>query len=253
MTDNTAPTPASYVDTYSPPATNQPATQAPVQPPVTPAAPTGTPAPQASQSFSVPPALQSAPSVVPVQPMASTPEPSTPAPAPVASTPVAPVAVPTDSVPAQPSSGQSPISQALEDQNIFFLLGVTDATEEEKESFLDELQQVIWEDFLENDVELLITEEEMKELETVMAKKELGEVELQEAIVTYLEKLIPDLEEIMLEKALELKADMVKERIAGMKEYYADKSAALTKLDEAEKLVNDDQWRQAAEALNSIT
>lgn len=144
------------------------------------------------------------------------------------------------------------VSQALEDQNIFQLLGVTDGTEEERESFLDELQQVIWEDFLENDVELLVTEEEMVELKKLMANKTTSTADQQEQILAFLDKLIPDLEEIMLEKALELKADMMRERFSGMRDYYASKSDVLQKIDQAEALINDNQWRSAAELLNSI-
>lgn len=148
--------------------------------------------------------------------------------------------------------GPKSVSQSLDDQNIFFLLGVEDGTEEEREAFLDELQKAIWEDFMENDVELLVTEEEMAELEKLQAAQGKTEEQIQEDIIVYLEKLVPDLEEIMLEKALELKEDMVRERIIGMREYYASDEASLSKIDEAEDLVDDDQWRAAAELLNSL-
>lgn len=145
------------------------------------------------------------------------------------------------------------VSQALEDQNIFHLLGVTDGTDEEKEAFLDELQQVIWEDFVENDVELLVTEDEMTQFRQIVDKNYEDEAQKQEDMIVFLEKLIPDLEEIMLEKALELKEDMVRERIAGMREYYASDADALKQMDEAERLVNADQWRQAADVLNAVS
>lgn len=153
---------------------------------------------------------------------------------------------------AAPANDQrSGVSQALEDQNIFHLLGVQ-GSDEEKERFLDELQQVIWEDFLSQDVELLITEEEQEELRKIMAQKTGTDVEQQERILTFLDGLIPDLEEIMLEKALELKEDMVKERMAGMRIYYAQDEKALAKIDEVAALIADDQWRAAADTLNSI-
>lgn len=163
-------------------------------------------------------------------------------------------APPVPSVSAAPASPASPaaMTQSLEDQNIFFLLGVNDGTNEEKEAFLDELQQVIWEDFLENDVELLITEEEMGELKNLLAQKELKDLELQEKIIIYLEKLIPDLEEIMLEKALELKEDMVRERVEGLREYFGKDSDKMSKLDQAEQQMNEGRWRDAAELLNSL-
>lgn len=160
---------------------------------------------------------------------------------------------PTIDKPQQPTANegdQANQNQSLKSQNIFFLLGVTDGTDQEKEAFLDELQQVVWEDFLENDVKLLVTAEEKTKLDQIMAQGK--GVEAQEEMVVYLEKLIPDLEEIMLEKALELKADMVKERIVGMREYYAGQTNALAKIGKAEASVAQDKWRQAAETLNAI-
>lgn len=237
MTDVSAPQ-QSYVDTYSPPQPTTPTSvgsdslnnSASPSPIVT------SPAPNESSSPTSTIDSMSAPQ------MNATAAPMSPAPA----------VSPSSSTPSSASSSPSPISQALEDQNIFFLLGVTEASETEREEFLDELQQVIWEDFLENDVELLVTEEEMTQLRQIMDKKELSALDQQEEIVIFLEKLIPDLEEIMLEKALELKADMVKERIGGMKEYYADQSEKMESLNRAESLIEDDQWREAAEVLNSV-
>jgi len=152
-----------------------------------------------------------------------------------------------------PQEASTSPSQTLEDQNIFHLLGASAVTDQEKEAFLDELQQVIWEDFLENDVELLITDDEAVELKRVSGEKEAGSVEQQEAVVTYLEKLIPDLEEIMMEKALELKADMVKERLAGMREYFAGNEASLATLTQAEQQMAENHWHNAAETMNALS
>lgn len=174
----------------------------------------------------------------PLAPAASTPEPM---PAPVASPSSAPA---TDSLTS---------SEKLEDQNIFYLLGVKEdeATADQREQFLDELQQVIWEDFLDNDVNLLLTKDEQTQLQALTAKVQGKPLEEQEEVVVFLEKLIPDLEEIMLEKALELKADMFRERIAGLKEYYADKPE-LEKVNTAEELLNQEKWFSAAQTLNAL-
>lgn len=165
---------------------------------------------------------------------------------------------PTPTQPAKPAASTTETEaaetddeeQALELQNIFVLLGVTDSNQQEKEAFLDELQQVVWEDFLEHDLELLITEEEKAKVDELLAKS--SDQAMQEELVVYLEKLIPDLEEIVYEKALELKADMVEERIAGMKDYYQDNAQAMSQIDQAEKLIEQNQWRTAAEVLNAI-
>lgn len=141
-------------------------------------------------------------------------------------------------------------SESLESQNIFFLLGIEAGSDEDKESFLDELQQVIWEDFIENDVKMLITPDELKQLQEIM--KEGDSQEVQEKIVVFLEKLVPDLEEIMMEKALELKGDLVKERLSGMKEYHTENQDKLSELDKAEKLIKEEKWHQAGTVLNSV-
>jgi len=149
--------------------------------------------------------------------------------------------------------GDAGDSESLEDQNVFALLGVSDGTEEEKEAFLDELQQVIWEDFLENDLELLVTQDEKQKVQTILADAAKDEMQKQEEVLTYLEGLIPDLEEIMLEKALELKEDMVGERIAGLKEFFAGQEDKLTKLNEAAVLIKQENWLSASKLLNSLT
>lgn len=172
--------------------------------------------------------------------------------APQATTDPAPVSDPATSQHSQPDQTASTQSESLEDQNIFFLLGVRDGSDEQREKFLDELQQVIWEDFLEYDVKLLITSDEMAELQKLLDSQTDRDLEKQEKIIVYLEKLIPDLEEIMLEKALELKEEMVRERLSGLRQYYADKQEKLGRLDEAEQLLDSGKWYSAAHLMNSL-
>ena len=60
----------------------------------------------------------------------------------------------------------------------------------------------------------------------------------QEAVVVFLEKLIPDLEEIMFEKALELKADLMKRTNCWHERTMSGKTEELAKISDAEQL----QW-----------
>lgn len=143
-------------------------------------------------------------------------------------------------------------SETLDSQNIFELLGVMDGSEQEKDAFLDQLQQVIWEDFLENDVRLLLTKAEATELQALLEKDNQSEADRQEAAVLFLEKLIPDLEGIMLEKALDLKREMVFERIAGMRELHGGKPEVLAKITEAEVLFKQEKWQSGARVLNAV-
>lgn len=144
------------------------------------------------------------------------------------------------------------VSEALEDQNIFDLLGINDASDGEKEVFLDELQQVIWEDFVENDVELLLTEDELKDFKAIADNKSMKEDDRQGQMIDFLEKLIPDLEKIMLEKALELKEELTRERIADYQDFYKSDTTKLDQVNSALSLADQQQWRSVAQKLNSL-
>ncbi|MEA2056275.1 MAG: hypothetical protein U9O78_00960 [Patescibacteria group bacterium] len=144
-------------------------------------------------------------------------------------------------------------SEKLEEQNIFTLLGVEGGDQEEKEQFLDELQQVIWEDFLENDLPLLVTTAEKKDIDQILDDKDLNDLDKQDKIIQYLDKLIPDLEEIMLEKALELKEELVLERVAAMKKFYAGDQTKQNKISQAQELYNQNKWASGTKLLNQIS
>lgn len=159
----------------------------------------------------------------------------------------------------KPSSDSARVDseESLDSQNIFFMLGVEDGNEQLRDGFLNELQDVIWDDFLENDVSLLITTDEKVKFDSMMEKKNAvdankNDEEIQDALVVYLESLIPDLEEIMLEKALDLKSDLFLERIKGLKEFHAENEANLAEISKAEKLLAEDKWRSASEVLNAL-
>jgi hypothetical protein len=188
-------------------------------------------------SYSPPTSSPSASSVTAPTP---SPEPAQPA------TP--PATIPT----AQPEASSSSQSERLEDQNIFVLLGIQNEPEADKEAFLDELQQVIWEDFLSHDVELLLTEEEMKEFRTLSDQPSASEEERQGKLVEFLEKLIPDLERIMLDKALELKEEMVRERLKEMMEQMSGDAAKKSKLEQVQSSFDQEKWFTGAQTLNSL-
>jgi len=153
-----------------------------------------------------------------------------------------------------PTSTQTtqPDSEDLADQNIFHLLGAEDGSVDEQEQFLDELQQVIWDDFVQNDMPLLITAQEKVRADEILADSTLEELQKQDQLLEYLDSLIPDLEEIMLEKAMKLKEDLVRERVESMKESFAQDQTKLTQLQEVEQLLQQGKWLSAGEKLNQI-
>ena len=151
-----------------------------------------------------------------------------------------------------PSQAQVINSQELADQNIFFLLGAEDGSTEEQEQFLDELQQTVWDDFVSNDMASLITSEEKIKADEILNNSQLDEMNKQEELLNYLDGLVPDLEEVMLEKALKLKEDLVRERVASYKESFAQDQVKLQQLQDIEQLMTQNQWKTVGEKLNQI-
>lgn len=153
----------------------------------------------------------------------------------------------------QPVESDAENDQSLEAQNIFDLLGAADGEETEKEAFLDELQQVVWEDFVQTDAQTLLTESEFAEFSKIVNQPDVANEEMQEKALEYLEKLVPDLEDILLEKALQLKEDLVWERVMGMKEYFAGQDQQLQAVIQAEALFKQARWQDGAQLLNTLS
>jgi hypothetical protein len=152
----------------------------------------------------------------------------------------------------QPAIESNDSGENIEEQNIFDLLGVNDATDDEKESFLDELQQALWEDFLDRDLALLVSDEEMAEIEKIKADGSLDEDKKQTALINKIEEYVSDIEEIMMEKALELKEDMVLERVEGLRESLKQNGQDESRLNEAEEHLKQGHWQTGAQILNSL-
>ena len=147
----------------------------------------------------------------------------------------------------EPSSASTEESEELRAQNIFEMLGLADISNEEKNQFLDELESMIWDDFIVHDLELLLTSEEYAKAREILDSSS-DENQKKEDLIVYLEKIVPDLDEVLYEKALELKSEMMGERLSKMKEG-ADE-ATLAKVKQAESLISQNLWRQAATLLN---
>jgi hypothetical protein len=149
-----------------------------------------------------------------------------------------------------PSTSQQ--SETLVDQNIFYLLGVDEGTSQEKEDFMVELQETVWNDFVKTDLALLITSEEKIRADEILSAEGTAELEKQEQLLEYLDSLIPDLEEIMVEKAMKLKQNLVKERIENMRKALANDQEKISQLDEATQLFSQGRWYSGAVLLNKI-
>jgi len=157
-----------------------------------------------------------------------------------------------DSQPVASQGDAGSTDESIDEQNIFDLLGVSDASNQEKEAFLDELQQALWEDFLDKDLILLVSEQEMLELDKIKTSTGLNDEDRQAQLIAKIEQLVPDIEEIMLEKALELKEDMVLERLQGIRESFQQTNQNEAQLDVVADHFKNGRWKTGTQILNSL-
>ena len=159
--------------------------------------------------------------------------------------PVEPVATPIAEV-------ENTDEEALENQNIFTMLDIKDQDETEREKFLEELENLIWDNFIEVELPLLLNSEEKNQADQILADTSKTEDERKEALLVYLEKFIPNLDEVMYKKALTLKKEMVEERLAKMRRQ-ADEEHNLNlmaDLDQIQELIKAGRYKTAVELLN---
>jgi len=172
-----------------------------------------------------------------------------------------PIATPTLSA-SEPEAATQPVEpvepveavdeENLESQNIFTMLGLDSLEKLEKEDFLADLEELIWENFIEVELPLLLNSEERTQAEQILADKSKEENERKEALLTYLEKFIPDLEEIMYKKALSLKKEMFEERMKKIREEANEENnlGLLADLDQIQELIEAGRYKTATELLN---
>jgi len=77
-------------------------------------------------------------------------------------------------------------------------------------------------------------------------------IETQEKVIEYLEELIPDLEEIMVDKAIRLKADLFRERVESMKTLLDGDLDKLARIATAQSFMQSGSWASAADVLNKL-
>ena len=142
--------------------------------------------------------------------------------------------------------------QAIENQNIFDMLGMRSLQIDEQSDYLEQLQKTIWDDFLENDVELLLTGEETEEMIEMISRNDVDDDRKQCMILEYLMDIIPDLDEIMVEKASQLKKDLAIERIISLEKLFSDDEEKQKVLRQARAAKDEERWLDLTDLLNSV-
>jgi hypothetical protein len=152
-----------------------------------------------------------------------------------------------------PSANQGTVNEEnLESQNIFTMLGLENLEETEKEAFLADLEKLIWDNFIEVELPLLLNNEERTQAEQILADNSKTEDERKEALLVYLEKFVPNLEEVMYKKALSLKKEMFEERLNKLRNQATENNnlSLIADLDQIQELIVAKRYKTATELLN---
>ncbi len=144
-----------------------------------------------------------------------------------------------------------PVAVTLEKMDIFTMLGVK-GTEEEKEAFLDELQDLVWQEFVDTELMDNLDEQSMEKVEKILMDESLSAQQQQQQLQTILTQAVPDYEQVLLILALQLKEDMFYARLDGLKERFKEQQNNLSKVQQAEQLAQQENWKQAVEMVNEL-
>jgi len=132
------------------------------------------------------------------------------------------------------------------------MLGLKNLEEPEKEAFLADLEQLIWDNFVEVELPLLLNSEQKAQADQILADQSKTENERREALLAYVEPFIPNLDEVMYKKALSLKKEMFEERVKKMRDQATEENnlSLMADLDQIQELIAAGRYKTATELLN---
>lgn len=146
----------------------------------------------------------------------------------------------------------SSFSQSIQSMSIFDMLGV-EGTEEEKEAFLTQVQDVIWQDVVETDLAPLLSDAELDEVEAFLENEATTDDAKRDYLFGLIIDKVPDAESVLLTRTMQLKSDLLTERLEGMKEFFVNNAAAQSKLSQAEQLLTQHKHDEAVAILNELS
>lgn len=142
--------------------------------------------------------------------------------------------------------------QDLNQLNIFDILG-SEGSPEEKEEFLNLMEQAIVEEMVDTEFADNLSDEEVTQIGQIFDNEDqLSAEEMREQIIELLSSSRPNIDDLLIEYTNKAKQQLLYERIEGLKEFYKADQAGLAKLDEAYQLYQAKDYIQAVAVLNDL-
>lgn len=143
-------------------------------------------------------------------------------------------------------------SDQLQKMSIFEMLGA-EGTEEEKDQFLSQIQDVIWQDVVEKDLAPLLNDDEISQVEAKLSDDTLSNEDKRDYLFDLIMEKVPQAEQVLLDRTMQLKSDLLHERLHGMDHYFANDAAAQTKLQAAHGHLDAQEYDQCVALLNELS
>lgn len=141
--------------------------------------------------------------------------------------------------------------QALQPLDIFQLLGYTGTDENEQNQILEEAQLLLLQDLVEKDLPSRLSAEDMASVQQLMADESKPMAQRQSDLLTMISGKIDDLDAILLDKTAQMKLDVLQERLADMKQQFAQDAYSSQQLAQAELWLNRGDYLQAVRIMNT--
>lgn len=142
--------------------------------------------------------------------------------------------------------------KTLDQYNLFDLMGLANMTSSQKEAMLIDINTSIWNDFIDQNLMLMLTQDQMQVIKNKLIKNE--EVE---KILKYVAKIVPNIFNLMDEFARQFKFNYIKDHFLLMLDEYSRMATLLqdstniqqneqerNKYLQAIKLLDNYQWAQ---------
>ncbi|SRR5258708_2876402 len=141
--------------------------------------------------------------------------------------------------------------QSLRDIDLIMLLDFQ-GSEEEKQAFIQEMQNAVWQDIADTDLVGQLTDTEMEEIMKMLSDETVPAAAKQEMVTAQLMGKFPNIKEIVSHRALQFKADLFRERAEGIKMHYASNPENVQKVEQALATAQGGDYVQAAQLLKQL-
>ena len=140
--------------------------------------------------------------------------------------------------------------RSIDGMDIFEVLDIS-ASMQEREQFLIQLSDAIWNDVIQSRLEDM-TEDQVARVDEALTDQQLTDNQKYDRLFSIFHEIVPNAEQMVAETAKRIKIEFLKARIDGLMEFYHSNVAALQTVRMASDMFNQQRFYDAVKLLNSL-